>query len=360
MDEFGTDINFAENIIVVTVTYGDRSVFVAKLIERIATLNLSKIVVVDNNASATTKALLNSESQHYSNNFIDTITMLDNVGSAKAFKAGLTKASQLDGYEYILLLDDDNLPEIDLIENLKSYWTKLRSKNQITALACNRVHLGINKRVVAQDDPWLLLGKPNSFLGFHVKEVIKKLCAKLFKIKKINSNNRGANYRTTNFAPYGGLFFHKSLLEVVGYPNEDYIIYADDCEFTYRIPTKGGAIYALLDAKIYDLDDRANMSANIFTIYACYYNEVRLYYTFRNVIHFHLNYHCNNKFIFMFNLMTYLVLCMCLVLTKAKFSRLRVFYDALIDGLSGNLGEAKRYALAGVNSSAGVYQSKND
>ncbi|ABB32408.1 glycosyltransferase, putative [Geobacter metallireducens GS-15] len=343
-----TDI-FAEKIVVVTVTYGDRSVYVSRLLERIAQLNIKKIVLVDNNSSCSTKALLDTAASQYHNELIDSITMAENVGSAKAFKAGLIKANQLEGYEYILLLDDDNLPDLDLIEVLESYWTNLAYKHELTALACNRVHLGINERVVAQDNPWLLLGKPNSFLGFHVGEIIRNTCARLFKLPKASLSGRGTNYRTTNFAPYGGLFFHKSLLEVIGYPNEDYVIYADDCEFTYRIPLNGGMILALLDAKIYDMDDRSEMTANIFSIYANIYDKVRLYYTFRNAIHFHLNQHCNNKTIFICNLLIYYAICVCFVLSKFNYSRLRIFYDALLDGISGNIGEADSYTLADVN-----------
>lgn len=349
MNEFITVNTFADKIVVVTVSYGDRSAYVTRLLERIARLNIKKIVIVDNNSSRATKSLLDAATSQYHNEFIERIAMAENVGSAKAFTAGLIKAKQLEGYEYILLLDDDNLPDLDLIEVLESYWTKLASRHELTALACNRVHLGINERVVAQDDPWLLLGKPNSFLGFHVGEIIKNVYARLFKVPKATSNGRGANYRATNFAPYGGLFFRKSLLEVIGYPNENYVIYADDCEFTYRIPSNGGTILALLDAKIYDIDNRSEMTANIFSIYANLYNEVRLYYTFRNAIHFHLNHHCNNKTIFICNLLIYYCICVCLALSKLNYSRLRIFYDALIDGINGNLGESKRYALADVN-----------
>ena len=36
-------------------------------------------------------------------------------------------------------------------------------------------------------------------------------------------------------AQYGGLFFNKKLLDVIGYPNEKLYLYCDDYEWTYAI-----------------------------------------------------------------------------------------------------------------------------
>lgn len=346
----GTTGKFADDIVVVTVTYGDRAAYLTKLIERLFEINIKKIIIVDNNMSATSRTLVQGLCNSH-DNAIEIIQLQRNSGSAHAFKVGLIKARQSVQQNLILMLDDDNLPDKKFLENLDHYWAQLKHDDKIVALACNRVMFGINERIVAESTPWLLLGKPNSYLGFNIKDLVIKRCARLFNFSKSNTEQPSCRYANTHLAPYGGLFFHKSILDVIGYPDEDYIIYADDCEFSYRITSKGGKIYALLDAKIDDLDDRSDMNTygSIYNLYANHYNHVRAYYTLRNAIHFHLNYHCTNKISFITNLAIYYMICLSFLLLKHNFARVPIFIDSLIDGLSGNLGESVTYSLNGLN-----------
>ena len=218
---------------------------------------------------------------------------------------------------------------------------------------------GINERIVSEGNPWLMVGKPNSYLGFHIIDFILKRFAKLFINPKSEKEHHSCRYAKAHFAPYGGFFFHKSILDVIGYPDEDYIIYADDCEFSYRITSKGGSIYALLDAKIDDMDDREELKTygNNFDFYANHYNKVRLYYTLRNAIHFHLNHHCTNKVMFFTNLIIYYFFCCAYILLRFNLSRFPIFIDSFIDGCFGKLGESKIYNLAELNTVADASSS---
>lgn len=349
-----TNSMFVNEIVVVTVTYGDRAAYIVSLVNRLVELDITKIVIVDNNMNERSKALLSGLISKYSGR-VDTVHLSINTGSANAFKVGLETAAKYENYDYILMLDDDNLPDSDLFQVLERDWGILKNSNPDCALSCNRIFLGVNERIVAENEPWILLGRPNSFLGFHI------VVWTLGKIKQLlNGNTRNREhsrntYGKVNFAPYGGLFFRKELLEIIGYPNEQYVVYADDCEYSYRITMKGGAIYALLDAKIHDMDNRPTMHkfGNVYNYYANYYDRIRTYYTLRNTIHFQYNYHCTNKMVFMINLSFYYLICISYVVIGLNLKRIPIFIESFWDGIRGNLGQSKNYRLADLSSAAG-------
>ncbi|MEM4965125.1 MAG: hypothetical protein QXT13_13345 [Pyrobaculum sp.] len=58
------------------------------------------------------------------------------------------------------------------------------------------------------------------------------------------------------FIGYGGMFFHKKLIDTIGYLDERFYVYDDDIEWTYRITHKGGAIYLVLSSIVLDIDDK--------------------------------------------------------------------------------------------------------
>lgn len=338
---------FVSEIIVVTVSYGERSDFIIKLVNRLIELKITKIIIVDNNMSQNSKIVL-SELNDRLGQLIEILHFETNVGSAKAFKLGLMTAARTLKHKYVLMLDDDNLPELNIVKVLHKFWLDLNTHKGMTALACNRLDFAINERAVARNEPWLLLGEKNSFLGFRAIDVIKILCNKIITRDTTNYNANDSRFGKVYFAPYGGLFFHMDLLNVIGYPNENYVVYADDCEFSYRITLNGGTIYALLDANIYDMDGRGSISeyGNIFNFYANHYDKIRTYYTLRNAIHFHLNYYSNNKLVFILNLVTYYSICLLYVLLNFNYGRISVFFDSFVDGILGKLGQPESYNLS--------------
>ena len=110
---------FIEDVVVVTVTYGDRAVYLTKLIQRLFEIKISKIIIVDNNMSTNSRELLQGLFDLHSN-AIEIVRLPRNSGSAKAFKAGLVKAQQSSRQNFILMLDDDNLPENNLYRGSES------------------------------------------------------------------------------------------------------------------------------------------------------------------------------------------------------------------------------------------------
>ena len=117
---------------------------------------------------------------------------------------------------------------------------------------------------------------------------------------------------------------------------EEFFLYQDDFEYTYRITKKGGKIYLLLDSIVEDLE-RSWGAVERMTIFHDY-NEgpkTRVYYTVRNRVYFDLKYRVTNKFVYLLNM----ALFKTLLFIFNGFRSNKVFERAVEDGIMGRLGK---------------------
>jgi len=95
-------------VIVLTVTYGNRWKFLSQVADAVMRdSHVYKLVIVDN-ASENYK-----EIKHFADNHTDRVEIIhkgSNTGSAGGFATGLEYIKNLN-CDYVLLLDDDNVPE---------------------------------------------------------------------------------------------------------------------------------------------------------------------------------------------------------------------------------------------------------
>ncbi|MBC7101552.1 MAG: glycosyltransferase [Methanobacteriales archaeon] len=205
----------------VTVTYDDRFHLLKQVIEAALREGVDKVIVVDNNSEPNSREKL--KKYHRKNpEKIDVLYLSENFGSAGGFKRGLKKAYNDPECEFIWLLDDDNKPQPGALQLLKEYWKKYetREKDIRLALASYRECRGNYAEIEAlmSKDPEIVLGKKNNFYHFHIAEIPKYM--KRIIRRKIVGESRLAPPGPGQIAAtlYGGLFFHKKLLEVIGYP----------------------------------------------------------------------------------------------------------------------------------------------
>ena len=87
------------------------------------------------------------------------------------------------------------------------------------------------------------------------------------------------------------MFFHKSLLDKIGYPNEKYFLYVDDYEFSYRITQQGMSIYLITTSSVDEVETNNKEEEIKREDYS------RLYYKTRNLVYFK-NKLTSNKLLF--------------------------------------------------------------
>ncbi|WP_299332745.1 glycosyltransferase [uncultured Psychroserpens sp.] len=301
------------NVGVVTLTYGNRFDLISKTIdETLKSSSVKKMVVVINGVDKNTLIKLNDLKQNYPKLILHDLGY--NSGSAKGFSEGI-KRILLEDIEYLWLIDDDNLPQKDALNHLLNYWkSNVKGDNPLVSLLSYRPDRGIYKDAIRRNNPYLMLGPKNSFLGFHVVKKVRTLFSK----EIITTNNHSSG--VVAVAPYGGMFFKKELIETIGLPNEDMFLYADDHEFSYRITKNGGKIILVLDSILEDLELSFHLKKEksfFKTRFFATESKNAIFYSVRNNIYFEKNF-VTNKLIYTLNKYLYLILLSTLTLLKPK------------------------------------------
>ena len=269
-----------------------------------------------------------------------------NMGSAGGFKLGLEMAVDR-GAKYIWMLDDDNRPRENALEILIAAYraiTKTYAIDRFALLSFRRDHqadisMGVPLERCAP--------KPDSFFGFHIDDVPYKFWRRT-RWGKPRAPSNLQNLIPMSHAPYSGLFFHRSVIDRIGLPNPDYVLYGDDNDFTARLTRSGGSIFLVPLSRLEDLEASWNIKdafATSFEGWLCGGSDFRAYYGARNQVYF------ESKFIrqsptYEFNRTVFLGLMLLMAIRYGRFNRLKLFLSAIRDGASGQLGVHPRFPLA--------------
>lgn len=326
----------------VIVTYGDRKAFLSQGIDALRKLGLLRVVVVDNGAAWPVKREL---SQRYSE-LVDVVELGKNTGSAMGFSVGIRRALEL-GAEYVWLLDDDNRPRVDTLRQLiaaYSYALKAVLRDRLAVVAFRPEHeadlvMGVSVHRVRP--------RANSFCGFHVLDIPYKLWQRT-SWGKPKIREKAPTTVLLRLVPYSGLLFHRDLIESIGLPNPDFVLYVDDSEFTYRITRLGGQIVLVTDAILDDLEVSWNIKArfgNSFSRMLRGLGDPRAYYGMRNGTYFNTLNSKEDSFVFWLNRSVYMILLFLFALALGRLGRYRLLREAVQDGLKGRLGINQRFPL---------------
>lgn len=322
---------------VVTVTYGERFHLLEQMLAAVKLSGVVKVIVVDNASGPMSRQKLEDFSIA-SDGWLDVVTLKTNKGSAGGFRAGLARVSEITECEFIWLLDDDNCPMPDAFAAMDSAWNFL-GRNPENSLLCLRPDRSEYVRACIQGMPVKFVR--DSFLGFHVKDIMRK-------IGKWLSFGSTPNYIVPiplvpiEYAPYGGFFVHRSWLDRIGLPDERLYLYGDDHEFTSRITELGGRIFLCHGAQVRDLEVSWNRQHS--QPFASPVKDERwVYYTMRNRVWYEKT-RVSSMFVYMLNACIYLSYILLLSLLrnnrpKGVLRRIKVISKAFGDGRAGNLGE---------------------
>ena len=334
------------NVCAVIVTYNNRFKLLIQVIESLIRLKINKIIVVDNNSSDISRdQLITLEKKLLGK--LKVLYLPENTGSAGGYSKGLTEFHNDNSSEFVWLLDDDNVPEESSLEVLKEFWKKLEinDKEKITALLSYRKDREVYKKAVINDKPDLVIGQRNGFMGFNIITIISRIINNVFMPKKERKKHLfiDPKFGEVSAAYYGGLFFHKNLLDKISYPNSKFFVYADDTEFSSRINKLGGKIYIVFDSRINDIDEKWKIEKGEESFLKLpsidELHKDRLYYKIRNRIYFEKHYWASNHFVFQINKIIYLIILKFLLLINKKITNKEIIKIAINDGLKGKMGK---------------------
>ncbi|MCB9217968.1 MAG: glycosyltransferase family 2 protein [Ignavibacteriales bacterium] len=175
------------------------------------TRKLDEIIVVNNDSIDGTKEWLDEQKD---------LTKIhqENLGGAGGFHNGM-KAAYEKGYDWIWLMDDDCLPEIDALENL--FTTELKSE------------VVLNSVVVTKTN--------TQQLNFGLDDYRNK---KLY--RTYNEIKKEKTIFSANF--FNGSLIHKNVIEKIGFPNPLFFIYGDEYEYYLRIKSNSFPILTVVSS----------------------------------------------------------------------------------------------------------------
>ena len=316
------------NVHVVIVTYGSRRNLLDQVLASLTSDDaITGIHLVSNNAAY--ELPIHPK--------IMPILLDTNTGSANGYKVGILSAVNA-GAGYIWLLDDDNQPRPDALSVLLSTYEQLNADhNPCFALVSQRPGHEITFRQTT---------KPTSFLGFKLSELGIKIARRLFPVPQTRTQLEKTI--PVSSCPYGGLFFAPQLIDTIGLPNEAFVLYGDDTEFTSRITSKQGELHLVAYSIVDDLEASFNVADKNQSSLANWLvsdSDMRAYYSARNLAYWEQQ-NANNNVSFRLNRFTYILILAVYAVLLGKISRFQLLLSAFRHADAGKLGFDDRFPLA--------------
>jgi len=201
--------------------------------------------------------LIGSTKIHY-------VRMPENTGGSGGFYEGIKRGYEK-GYDWLWVMDDDVLPEVDCLKELMSVWRVIAKKEgtQPSALACARFY---EDGMLAADEA-KRLNLTNPFKSLHQK--------------RISVDDLRSAYIVAEGVTFEGLLVSAPAIAVAGLPNAAFFIYGDDTEYCIRL-LSFGAIYYVPTAKMIKMIFTESLSGLKYSW--------KKYYMLRNLIFIDLKY----------------------------------------------------------------------
>lgn len=313
-----------EKLYVLIVTYGERESLLKEVLLSLDAQKVSNVLVIGNGIK---KADYKSIETLKLNLNLDFRFFDKNTGSAGGYKKGLEILFDNKNCEYILLLDDDNKLGDGALAKYLYHWNLIKERNNfnIFCILGYREERCELSRLINGENVKNVYPK-NSFLGFNFSTHFSK--SKVLSTSPI----------VIPYAPYGGMFFSKGILEQIGFPKEEFYLYSDDHEFSVRITDNGGQIILVPDIEVIECEKAWFLIEKRTAIQNYLFGDPkRVYYQVRNRVYFERNYLVKNYLVYAINIAIFLTLLTAQALFKKK-SNLKVFYSAFIKGF-GNISK---------------------
>ncbi|MFN3661084.1 MAG: glycosyltransferase, partial [Brevinematales bacterium] len=272
------------------------------------------------------------------------LSLRENRGSAGGYKAGLEKIVKEIPCDYILFLDDDNLPPKGFLEKLRGLTLYFHDFPSPYALICYRPIFPISTEYILEGCDFSY--KYNAFASNNLLKNFLKKTQKIFRFlfKKRTSAISQSSFsplRRIDMAPYGGFFISRDFLSLIGYPREDFILYLDDLEYTFRLTDQGGYIFLCSEIPIQDLDSSHDTKSKTYWILQPDLSEFKLYYYLRNATYWYSHTFKTNCFLYTINMFLWFLRLFLsgIFHPLILFRRLPLILRAIRDGQQGHLGK---------------------
>lgn len=222
------------------------------------TVPLYKIMIVDNCSKDGSYEKLCQ--YYYQHPIVEVIISDYNGGFGYGNNFGMKYCFKKYTFDNFLLINNDTRSDERMLEVFHQSWDRLKKKNN-PGILCGKIYYYYKPDII-----WSAGGRYSvvRLCGYHYG-LDQKDCAEFNVERKIT------------FATGCLLFFKKELIKEVGYLAEDYFMYVEDLEFSYKTIKKGFDIFYIPQAMIWHKINSTELLKN---------NKVDFYYPNRNRIVF--------------------------------------------------------------------------
>ena len=320
-----------------TVTYGSRHESCLAVVARMREAGVESVLIIDNGSAPASAAALDSAAAQSAGRVV-VQRMSRNEGSAPAFAAAIAGAREA-GTDYVWLLDDDNLPEAGALDLLLAADRALREGgSDLTAVAPLRVPDADPATLVEELVAERFRESPRESISFAGVEA--GLFARRF-LERTGLRRRRPRPSGDElpYAPYGGLLARTEVLQRIGLPRAEFVLYGDDLEYTSRITAQGGRLGHVLDAIVVDPRGERWMPPG-FQVRAMFLstNPALLYYFLRNRVHRELATGRRWSVGRLVNAALFFALCAGCAVATRRWQPTPVIRRAIGDAVAGRLG----------------------
>jgi GT2 family glycosyltransferase len=335
------DISDAQ-VCAVTVTYGERLPLLAETLRGVAAAGASAVVVAGNGISEGYSAALAAFAEDFPIP-LHIVTLSENLGSAPGFAAALRTAVQQTECPFFWLLDDDNLPAPDALTALRAACREVADDASGNWALCSLREDRANYRKAAATGDMAGAFPPRGHvMGFDWRRAPRQFVRRLAGRRAASVASAGARATLPiPWAPYGGLFLHRRVLEAIGYPDEALRLYGDDTEFTNRIVRSGGRLLLVPGSRVADIEPSWTEGDKPQRFYVARLlagrSPRRLYLSVRNEVFFTSRYWCDSRLRLFLNAAGFVVLTLSTGLLTGRLAPALLVWRALCDGLAGRL-----------------------
>ena len=290
-------------ISILTVTYGDRFQYLKQVLDVCILEKIESIIIIDN-ASKNKNDIEEYIKKHKDIKFIYH-RFEENKGSAGGFKKGVQEFKKTNS-DFVIFLDDDNLPGSGFLEKYKNDFQFLSRKYNLKDFVLK----GCRDTIIKKDNKVSKKPGNNSFSGIDI------FSTDIFKSKNTSIINE-KEYIEDFGIFYGGSMISKNIINYVGDIDDSYQMYADDSDYGMRIINKGYKIFLSKNITIKDLQISYNDGfPHIF--FAKDVPIFRIFFTVRNSVIVSLKNVVDNKLFFFLNLSIWFCGIITLVIIKRK------------------------------------------
>ena len=313
------------NVFAVIVTYGNRYQLLERVVHQLLTLEVYKIVIVDNGSIAESRRAL----QHLARKNaarIELCSLDDNLGSAGGYKKGLEIACRHNECDFIWMLDDDNVPDQHA---LRSHLTVYRAIGAECCLVSLRKDRATYRNIRNETDVKRKFKPNNSFVHFSLRNLLLKRILYGF-------DSTRKDLIEIPYGPYGGMFIRKIVAQKIGPPHAELYLYMDDHEFSCRIVKAGLKIFLNRNSIVRDLEKSwsGNKRYWLFRRFmpAVTGDKRKAFYLLRNSAFLEKKHFITNRFEYSLNGFLYRIIFFSLCVVMGRRDRIDLFRKAIKEG----------------------------